>query len=383
MKHLSKSKEKDLKVLILASTFPPQHTGSGLLIKGIIEKLSDLQPARFKFLVYCFTSRKVPIFENHDLNVKFYRSDKNFFIFLKGIFSFYVAFFRSDILLVINLVQPLILIAQIAALISRKKIIIEPAIQEDKLPGLARKLYKFITYRFFFKKLSSYSPGLSQVFIDYGFNGKVYDIGAQVDLDKFYPGNQMISRDDLNLNYKGKFLCTFVGAMSERKGIDRIIELLKRKDYEEEILINLVGPNTNYFKDLINLNSDLINRLIKEKKLNLVMGLNHRINEYLRASDFFLFPTRKDAFGAVLIEALASGTIPISTRIKGVTDTFLDETNSLLCSNTFESFQESFESALDLNDLERTNLINNGLKRAQEYSLENISKRYENMFLEI
>lgn len=374
--------KKNKNVLVLASTFPPQHTGSGLLIQGIIKKLlHDNYP--FRFSIYCFTSREIPQFDSLDLNIKFFRSDKRFIEFLKGIISFYLSFLKSDILLVINLVQPLVVIAQLAALISRKKIIIEPAIQEDKLPGLIRKLYKFITYRYFFKKLSSYSPGLSQLFIDHGFNGKVYDIGAQVDLKKFYPGNKINTRTDLNLNYKGKFLCTFVGAMSERKGVDRIIELLKTSNYEQEILINLVGPDTEFFRKIITENRDLIQRSIKEGRLHLVLGLNDRVNEYLRASDFFLFPTRKDAFGAVLIEALASGAIPISTKIEGVTDTFLDAENSLLCDNTFESFQENFEFALGLSDERRQELMNNGLESAKEYSLENICKRYVNMFNEV
>jgi len=387
MKKLDQStsvrKKEEIHVLVLSSTFPPQHTGSGLLIKGIINKLEEQDSTKYRFSVYCFTSREIPKFNPDAIKVKFYRTDRSLFRYVMGIISFYNSFFKSDILLVINLVQPLIVLAQIAALISRKKIIIEPAIQEEKLPGYIRKIYKFITYRYFFKKLSSYTPGLSQLYIDYGFNGKVYDIGAQVDLDKFYPGEKLENREKLHLSYQGKFLFTFVGAMSERKGIDRIIRLLEIKEYRENILINLVGPDTEYFQELIEEDRYGINKHIDSGRINLILGLNSRVNEYLRASDFFLFPTRKDAFGAVLIEALASGAVPISTRIKGVTDSFLNSGNSLLCENTYESFEQNFKKALQLSDKEREGLKEQGIKDAKAFSLEKISTRYSKMFYDI
>tara|TARA_B100001057_G_C22835445_1_gene945053 strand:+ start:1336 stop:2511 length:1176 start_codon:yes stop_codon:yes gene_type:complete len=376
-------KRKGIHVLVLSSTFPPQHTGSGLLIKGIINKLEEQNSTNYRFSVFCFTSREIPELNPEETKVKFYKIEQGLYRYVKGIISFYYSFFKSDILLVINLVQPLIIFAQVAALISRKKIIIEPAIQEEKLPGFTRKLYKFITYRYFFKKLSSYSPGLSQMFIDYGFNGKVYDIGAQVDLNKFYPGNKIRSRELLKLPYQGKLLFTFVGAMSERKGIDRILRLLEINSYNEDILINLVGPETQFFQNLLEENKYRINDHINSGRLNIVLGLNDRVSEYLRASDFFLFPTRKDAFGAVLIEALASGAIPISTKIKGVTDSFLNKNNSMLCENTFESFKETFEDALKLKDEIRKELQEQGIKDAKAFSLENISLKYDKMFYEV
>tara|TARA_B100000674_G_C37897998_1_gene942286 strand:- start:403 stop:1578 length:1176 start_codon:yes stop_codon:yes gene_type:complete len=379
----SLKKKKTINILVLASTFPPQHTGSGLLIKGIINKLEEQNPTKYKFSVFCFTTRKIPNLNPEETKVKFYSREQGLIRYFKGIISFYYSFFKSEVLLVINLVQPLIFLSQVAALISRKKIIIEPAIQEEKLPGYIRKLYKFITYRYFFKKLSSYSPGLSQMFIDFGFNGKVYDIGAQVDLNKFYPGNKLRSRQRLNLPYEGKFLFTFVGAMSERKGIDRILKLLEINSFDEDILINLVGPETEFFQNLLEENRYRINNHCNSGRLNIVLGLNDRVSEYLRASDFFLFPTRKDAFGAVLIEALASGAVPISTRIEGVTDSFLNKNNSLLCENTFESFKETFEKALKLNDEVRRELREQGIKDAKAFSLENISSRYEKMFNDV
>ncbi|MBK57185.1 MAG: hypothetical protein CMC84_07880 [Flavobacteriaceae bacterium] len=380
---ISLRKSKEIQVLVLSSAFPPQHTGSGLLIKGIINKLEEQDSTKYRFSVYCFTSREIPKFNPDEIKVNFYRTDRGLLKYITGIISFYNSFFKSDILLIINLVQPLILLAQIAALISRKKIIIEPAIQEEKLSGYIRKIYKFITYRYFFKRLSSYTPGLSQMFIDYGFNGKVYDIGAQVDLRKFYPGNKSKCRELLNLRYQGKFLFTFVGAMSERKGIDRIVRLLEIKEYNEDFLINLVGPDTEFFQNIIEEDKYGICKHINSGRLNFVLGLNDRVNEYLRSSDFLLLPTRKEAFGAVLIEALASGAIPIATRIEGVTDSFLNNSNSLLCENTFASFKETFEEALELKDKVRKEIREQGIKDAQAFSLENISSRYDKMFYDV
>ena len=141
--------------------------------------------------------------------------------------------------------------------------------------------------------------------------------------------------------------------------------------------------DTEFFQNIIEEDKYGICKHINSGRLNLVLGLNDRVNEYLRSSDFLLLPTRKEAFGAVLIEALASGAIPIATRIEGVTDSFLNNSNSLLCENTFASFKETFEEALELKDKVRKEIREQGIKDAQAFSLENISSRYDKMFYDV
>lgn len=53
------------------------------------------------------------------------------------------------------------------------------------------------------------------------------------------------------------------------------------------------------------------------------------VHEYLQASDVFVFPTEKEAFGISLIEAMACGLAVVSTSVGGVKDILQHEQNGL------------------------------------------------------
>jgi len=49
---------------------------------------------------------------------------------------------------------------------------------------------------------------------------------------------------------------------------------------------------------------------------------------FLRSLDVFLFPSRFEGFGIVLIEAMAAGAVPVASRIDGVTDFIIEDGSS-------------------------------------------------------
>jgi glycosyltransferase involved in cell wall biosynthesis len=57
-------------------------------------------------------------------------------------------------------------------------------------------------------------------------------------------------------------------------------------------------------------------------------GETRTIEQYYRAADIFVFPTRREAFGMVLVEAMASGLPCIASRIPGVTDDIVTDGES-------------------------------------------------------
>ena len=377
--------KKKIKVLILTSTYPPQHTGSGLLIDGINKRLEKDPSIEFLFKIYCLTTRKIPDSEEIPKNVIFVRTDLNNYFKFSGIKNFIIDSFKYDVLLVVTLVQPLILISSVLAILFKRKIILEHTLLEQNLPGMIRKIYKYLTYRYFFKYLKVYSTGLASQIKNYGFKGKVYNFGAQVDLERFYydPENIAKRRKELGISYSGENCFTFVGALSYRKGIDRIFNLINNIHEEQDYFINIVGPETDYYKDISKKNSQLIEKLKKEGKLNIVLGKNNRVNDFLMCSNFFLFPTRNEGFGAVLIEAMASGCIPISARVEGVTDDFLNSQNSFHFDFSDKTFFDTFLRALNLSSIERKKLIKKCLEDVSYYSLERVSNDYKSMYCEV
>jgi glycosyltransferase involved in cell wall biosynthesis len=56
----------------------------------------------------------------------------------------------------------------------------------------------------------------------------------------------------------------------------------------------------------------------------------HNVHEYLQASDIFVFPTEKEAFGISLVEAMACRLPVIATATGGIKDILVDGENGLL-----------------------------------------------------
>jgi glycosyltransferase involved in cell wall biosynthesis len=70
----------------------------------------------------------------------------------------------------------------------------------------------------------------------------------------------------------------------------------------------------------------------------------HNVHEYLQASDIFVFPTEKEAFGISLVEAMACGLSVVATPTGGIKDFLIDGENGLQVEAG--SFQELYD-ALD------------------------------------
>ena len=59
-------------------------------------------------------------------------------------------------------------------------------------------------------------------------------------------------------------------------------------------------------------------------------GQVNNVHEYLKASDCFIFPTKYEALGNSLLEAMSSGLISIATRTGGIVDVIEHTVNGLL-----------------------------------------------------
>ena len=110
--------------------------------------------------------------------------------------------------------------------------------------------------------------------------------------------------NELN-NSKFKYHFIYVGALSQRKGIDVLLKAFSKIDQNEWGLI-LVGKDTMNGKY-----QDLAKKLKIQDKVQFTGAVEFtKVNEFMSFADVFILPTRFDGWGAVLNEA-ASLEMPI------------------------------------------------------------------------
>ncbi len=166
--------------------------------------------------------------------------------------------------------------------------------KSDKKNTLLKKLYININ-KILVNKFATYKIGCSeQACKDYfGLNGTnvIYN---SIDTNKF-------KYSEKNNKQNIKFI--HVGRYCDAKNQEFIIKvfyniLSKRKD----ISLDLIG----FGKDEEKL-KDIINKYNLDKYVRLVPGDKIDVSEYYKNANYFIFPSKFEGFGIVLIEAQASG----------------------------------------------------------------------------
>jgi glycosyltransferase involved in cell wall biosynthesis len=149
-----------------------------------------------------------------------------------------------------------------------------------------------------------------------------------VDTARFCPSEQRPAlREKLGLPVQAPLLA-FVGSLIERKGIDIVIAAWQQihSSYPQAHLL-LVGKDQ--FPD-----DDEAARYLAEQLGTLApsaaenlhrVGLTENVEAYLQASDIFLFPSRQEGFGTVMVEAMACALPCIVAEMPGITDTIFSD----------------------------------------------------------
>ena len=172
------------------------------------------------------------------------------------------------------------------------------------------------------------SPALARVYEEAGLpKAKLRLIPQGVDTDRFCPADDRAPiRDRLQLPASGPLL-VFVGSLIERKGIDILLTAWAtiHARFSDATLV-LVGVNA--FDDDPAAAEFLDTRLAAlppATRQRLVQtGVRDDVEQYLRAADMFVFPSRREGFGTVMIEAMACATPCVVAELTDITDFIFD-----------------------------------------------------------
>jgi glycosyltransferase involved in cell wall biosynthesis len=128
----------------------------------------------------------------------------------------------------------------------------------------------------------------------------------------------------------GQFIATFTGRLVSYKGLPLLLRVWERfaADHPDARLV-LVGSGG---QDIHNCEAELrsfVRRRGLDEQVTFTGGIDS-VEEYLQASDCFVFPTENEAFGVSLIEAMACGLPVVASSTGGIPDVVEDGVNGIL-----------------------------------------------------
>jgi glycosyltransferase involved in cell wall biosynthesis len=149
--------------------------------------------------------------------------------------------------------------------------------------------------------------------------GHLMEIPNGADTTRFRPSSQderAAIRDRLGLP-RNALITVFTGAVQRRKGVDTLLRAWKPvSEKHPEALLILVGPVDEMEQDA----EKELTTALKTSEHTTAVGFRENVEDYLRASDVFVLPSRMEGLSNSLIEAMACGLPAIAGNISGNTN---------------------------------------------------------------
>jgi len=187
--------------------------------------------------------------------------------------------------------------------------------------------------------------------------------------NEYSPEKEKIRRIRREYIKNGEFLFTSVSRISQEKNIDFLIDAVECLKKKTAIPFRLLmigdGPERERFE-----------KTVKERGLNEIVFLgnveNADIKNYLAASDAFLFASKSETQGIVILEALAVKVPVIAVKATGVEDVVKNLENGILTSENVEEFSLRLYSFMR-GDINIDVMESKALKTAIEYKEEKVA----------
>lgn len=214
--------------------------------------------------------------------------------------------------------------------------------------------------------------------------------GAKKDKIFTYNFSSLSSKDILNkpISYKTKFelrkkagfeykrLFISVGSLIDRKGYDLFLKAINDLNIEDTLFL-IIGSGEK---------KEEYEQFIKNNKLNNVRLLGFKskkeVFDLYKLSDAFFLPSREDTWGLVINEAMANG-LPIISSNEVVAARELLDNDCLYNPIDTTKLKDLIVRFNELNDKELYEIGKKNLNKISDYTIENMAKRYYEIFKEV
>jgi glycosyltransferase involved in cell wall biosynthesis len=184
----------------------------------------------------------------------------------------------------------------------------------------------------------------------------------------------------------------FVGSIIHRKGVDLLVESFAQLSKEHpDVWLVLVGPSdasesTNVDPAYIDaLRAKLLSAHGADRvKWTGAVAERGELAGYFSAADVFVFPTRAEGLGNVLVEAAAAGLPAVATDLPGVTDTVVvdGETGLLVSPDDARALTRAIVRLIEDTSL-RVRMGLSARTRAGLFSFDNYCHRLREFYLRV
>ena len=219
---------------------------------------------------------------------------------------------------------------------------------------------------------------------------KLYCIPNGVNTSIFRPiknaQEKLVLRKNLNLPQEHTIV-TFVGRICLRKGSDILLDAWQEViNHHNNVLLLMIGPydkreNVTGEERIFNLK---IEQMINTSRNSMIffVGQQTSVEDYLRASDIFVFPSRFEGFGTAIIEAMACGLPVISSSLRGISYDIIDNHQDGIIIQDDDHMKLFFWIDKLIRDRNmRNKLKENATKKANDkFSINIVAREYKKLY---
>ncbi|MDD2200247.1 MAG: glycosyltransferase family 4 protein [Bacteroidales bacterium] len=206
-----------------------------------------------------------------------------------------------------------------------------------EVTGIKRRVLNFVeklTYSCA-KKVYPNSEGLCDFILENKFTNKdklkIIANGSSNGIDtSFFEPEQITQeqqnqlKDDLNI-FESDFVFVFVGRLVRDKGINELVSVFS-KLIDKNVKLLLVGP---FEEDLNPLQPETLDEIHSNKHI-IYVGWQNDVRPYFAISDALVFPSYREGFPNVIMQAGAMGIPSIVTNINGCNEIIIDNENGII-----------------------------------------------------
>jgi UDP-glucose:(heptosyl)LPS alpha-1,3-glucosyltransferase len=200
---------------------------------------------------------------------------------------------------------------------------------------------------------------------------QIFVVPSGVDSDAYCPQNAALVRNEVRQRYDvgpNQPLVLLVGGDWERKGVGQAIKALSRAvSYGAKLMV--VGPGDVESYRRLATDLGIGNSVIFPGNRNYAW-------KYYAASDVFLLPTLYEAFGLVILEAMASGLPVLTSRTAGAAELVSDGVDGLLINDPRDVAEISAKLVALLSDEGRRRYLGLAARHsALHYSWDRVARK--------